>query len=135
MQRLNGARRSHASGLWVLTLAALLVAGCAGGSLASGVPPSSGEETPLSTQLPSGKPGQMPPMRDPIEVTGVVEAGVENGCIVLRTDSTVYQLMSSVDPLIVPGARLRVLGWLRSDVMTTCQQGTPLQVLEVHAAE
>jgi hypothetical protein len=89
----------------------------------------------MFSERPSGKPGEMPPMRDPIEVTGVVEAGVENGCLILRTDSGVYQLMSPVDPMVVPGARLRVLGWLRPDVMTTCQQGTPLEVIEVRAAE
>ena len=89
----------------------------------------------MFSQLPSGKPGQMPPMRDPIEVTGIVEAGVENGCVILRTDQDVYQLSGSVDPLIRPGARLTVLGRLQPDVMTTCQQGLVLQVLEVRAAD
>ena len=83
--------------------------------------------------LPSGEPGQMPPSRDPIEVTGVVEAGVENGCTLLRTDTDLYQLMGSSDPLIRPGARLTIVGRPRSDIATTCQQGTPLQVLEVRA--
>ncbi len=86
----------------------------------------------MFSQLP-GKPSQMPPMRDPIEVVGVVEAGVESGCTVLRTENGVYQLTGSADPLIRPGARLRVKGWARSDVVTTCQQGTLLQVLEVQA--
>ena len=123
-----------------MLLAAWLIAGCAAGSLAStgpshpapsgGVP--SGEELPMFSELPSGKPSQMPPMRDPVEVVGVVEAGVESGCTILRTDTERYQLTGSVDPLIKPGARLRVKGWARSDVVTTCQQGILLQVLEVH---
>ncbi len=85
--------------------------------------------------LPSGKPGQVPPTRDPIEVTGVVEAGVEGGCVILRAGDRVYQLSGSTDPLIRPGARVTVLGRLQPDVMTTCQQGPVLQVLEVRAAE
>ena len=89
----------------------------------------------MFSELPSGKPGQIPPMRDPIEVTGLVEAGVENGCVILRTETETYQLMGSMDPLIQPGARLTILGRPQTDIATTCQQGTPLQVLEVRAAE
>ena len=77
----------------------------------------------------------MPPMRDPIEVTGVVEAGVENGCMILRTETESYQLMGSSDPLIQVGARLTVTGRAQLDIATTCQQGTPLQVLQVRPAE
>ena len=77
----------------------------------------------------------MPPMRDPIEVTGVVEAGVESGCLVLRTEDVAYQLSGSTDPLIRPGARLTVIGRVNPDLMTTCQQGPVLEVLEVRAAE
>ena len=89
----------------------------------------------MFSELPSGKPGVMPPMRDPIVVTGVVEVGVENGCTVFRTDTGLYQLMGSADPLIQPGARLTIVGRPRSDVATTCQQGTPMTVLEVRAAQ
>ena len=85
----------------------------------------------MFSELPSGKPGQMPPMRDPIEVVGDVEAGVENGCTVLRTETGLYLLTGAADPLIKPGARLWVKGWPRPDVVTTCQQGTVLEVLEV----
>jgi hypothetical protein len=74
-------------------------------------------------------------MRDPIEVTGVVEAGVENGCVILRTETDAYQLMGSTDPLLQPGARVTVVGRPQLDIATTCPQGTPLQVLEVRAAE
>ena len=87
----------------------------------------------MSSELPSGKPGQMPPSRDPVEVVGVIEVGVEPGCTVLRTEDGVYQLTGSADPLIQPGARLWVKGWTRSDVVTTCQQGTVLQVIELRA--
>jgi hypothetical protein len=143
MNRTTDGRRARATSLWALGFAAWVIAGCAAGSPASGAPsnlaPSngvpSGEELPMFSQQPPGKPSQMPPMRDPIDVVGVVEVGVEPGCIVLRTESGLYQLSGSTDPLIQPGARLRVLGRALTDVVTTCQQGTLLQVLEVHAAE
>jgi hypothetical protein len=85
----------------------------------------------MFSELPSGKPGVMPPMRDPIEVTGVVEVGVEPGCTLLRTDTDLYQLMGSADPRITPGVCLTVVGRPTTDIVTTCQQGTVLQVLEV----
>ena len=84
--------------------------------------------------LEPGNPSGMPPLRDPIEVTGVVEAGVENGCVILRTATETYQLMGSTDPLLQPGERVTVVGRPQQDLATTCQQGTPLQVLEVRAA-
>jgi hypothetical protein len=87
----------------------------------------------MSSELPSGKPGVMPPMRDLIEITGFVEMGVEHGCTLLRTADALYQLTGSADPLIVPGAHLVVRGWPRLDLATTCQQGTPFQVTEVLA--
>ena len=67
-------------------------------------------------------------------ITGVVEEGVERGCIVLRAGDQVYQLIGSADPRITPGARLRVRGRPNPNLMTTCQQGTPFQVVEVQPA-
>jgi hypothetical protein len=63
-----------------------------------------------------------------------VEAGVEHGCTVLRTGDEVYQLVGSADPMIKPGARLAVRGRPNPNLITTCQQGTPFQVIEVRAA-
>lgn len=74
-----------------------------------------------------------PPSRDAIVIVGVVEAGVEHGCTMLRTDTVLYQLVGSADPLIRPGARLSVRGSPKPDLVTTCQQGVPFQVVEVHA--
>ena len=67
-------------------------------------------------------------------VVGVVEEGVEHGCIMLRTTGELYQLVGSADPMIQPGARLRVTGRPNPNLITTCQQGTPFQVVEVHPA-
>ncbi|HEY2948937.1 MAG TPA: hypothetical protein VGJ53_11150 [Micromonosporaceae bacterium] len=69
-----------------------------------------------------------------ITVVGVVEAGVEHGCTVLRTGDEVYQLVGSADPMIKPGARLAVRGRPNPNLITTCQQGTPFEVIEVRAA-
>jgi hypothetical protein len=65
-----------------------------------------------------------------VTVTGVVEEGVERGCVVLRTDTTLYQLVGA-DPAIVAGAQVTVRGRLDPGLSTTCQQGTPLHVIEV----
>jgi hypothetical protein len=45
-----------------------------------------------------------------------------------------YQLVGSADAVIKPGARLTVRGRPNLNLVTTCQQGTPFQVVEVHAA-
>ena len=45
-----------------------------------------------------------------------------------------WQLVGSADPLIQPGARLSVTGRPNPDLVTTCQQGTPLQVIAVRTA-
>jgi hypothetical protein len=69
-----------------------------------------------------------------VTVIGVVEEGVEHGCVMLRTADTLYQLVGSSSPMIAPGARLSVRGKPNPSLLTTCQQGTPFQVLEVHTA-
>jgi hypothetical protein len=62
---------------------------------------------------------------------GVVEAGVEEGCKILRVGQAQYQLVGSTDPQIRPGAKLSVRGIANPNLVTTCQQGTPFQVIEV----
>ena len=79
------------------------------------------------------QPGKSPSAQDPIEIVGVVEAGVEHGCTMLRTTADLYQLVGSADPMIKPGARLTVRGFPKADLMTTCQQGIPFQVIDVRA--
>ena len=69
-----------------------------------------------------------------ITVTGTVEAGVERGCRIFRTADVIYQLVGSADPRIQAGARLTVRGRPDPALMTTCQQGTPLRVIEIQDA-
>jgi hypothetical protein len=82
----------------------------------------------------SPKPTFSPKPQAEITVVGVVEAGVEHGCTMLRTADELYQLVGSADAVIQPGARLTVRGRPNPNLITTCQQGIPLQVLEVHTA-
>ena len=67
-------------------------------------------------------------------MVGVVEEGVEHGCKLLRVGDQLYQLVGSASPLIKSGARLSVRGKPNPGLLTTCQQGTPLQVAEVQPA-
>ena len=66
-----------------------------------------------------------------ITVVGVVEEGVEHGCRILRSGEAMWQLVGSTDPLIQIGARISVTGRPNPGLVTTCQQGTPLQVISV----
>lgn len=70
------------------------------------------------------------PTAGPIEVTGTVTEGVEEGCLVLTDQGTTYLLLGEHDEL-VDGAEVTVEGTLADDGATTCQQGTPLEVQSV----
>lgn len=66
-----------------------------------------------------------------ITVVGVVTEGVENGCKILATGSGSGYLLLGGGADTPYGARVRVTGEVRPDIMTTCQQGTPLVVRSV----
>jgi hypothetical protein len=114
---------------WVV-LVALLLGGCATGTAAR--TPARDPLTPesqMASSMFSPKPS-IPPAE--VTVTGTVEMGVERGCRMLRTsDDVVYQLVGSADPRIQAGARLTVRGRPDPGLITTCQQGTPLRVIEI----
>jgi hypothetical protein len=57
-------------------------------------------------------------------LTGTVSAGVEPDCLLLDK----YLLVNGPRDVLRPGARVTVTGRVRSDLMTTCQQGTPFMV-------
>jgi hypothetical protein len=71
-----------------------------------------------ATPIPTGAPAA------PITISGTVQAGVEANCLLLKG----YLLVGGRDEGVRAGAKVTVTGRARSDLLTTCQQGTPLQV-------
>jgi hypothetical protein len=87
------------------------------------------------TSQPTDQPTEdlaVPPSKDAVtvRVVGTVSAGVEAGCLLLASGGTVYQLLGGVRPAV--GDRVEVVGTLSKDVLTTCQQGIPLQVVSIN---
>jgi hypothetical protein len=108
--------------LVLVVLGALTACGSTpGGEIPTPVPPSGSSEPGATSPTPTGT---------PIVITGTVTEGVERGCLVLTDHGTTYLLLGANDQLR-PGTEVTVEGTLALDVMTTCQQGTPLQVLSV----
>ena len=120
--------------------AVLLLSGCGdptpadpgtgpgGGAPSTAVPTSPATSRPVPSPVDPTKPGVPTASGRPITVDGVVEAGVEPGCKVLTAAGTQYQVLGDNIPVGVP---VRVTGVLQPGVLTTCQQGTPIQVTKV----
>jgi hypothetical protein len=101
---------------------------------------------PIRT-LPSGKPPTIvtPPTKvtPPTELTppageqtltGVVQAGVEPGCLLMKTGGRTYQLIDGDPDIVHEGARLVITGHLVTGIMSYCMQGQPFHVSSAHAA-
>lgn len=95
--------------------------------------------TPPSVEIPTASPGKPPskPKGVSLTVTGVVGSGVENGCLLLSPGmgGPTYLLIGGDRSQLTPGARVRVTGSVRTDVATTCQQGTTLEVGSVQVLD
>jgi hypothetical protein len=112
-------------------LLVLLTAGCAtAGSRAGAVPTSS----PTSS-TPSRSASSPAPAGGTVTVDGVVQRGVEPGCLVLRAGTKSYLLVKGDGstsatgvPVAVP---VRVSGRVLTGIASYCQQGTPLAVTAV----
>jgi hypothetical protein len=109
----------------LLLLLGLVAAGCASAASGTGGGGPATPSAPRSTAAPS-------PTGSSVTVDGVVEHGVEPGCLVLKAGSTSYLLLSTDGgigatnvPVAVP---VRVRGELVTGVASYCQQGTPLRV-------
>jgi hypothetical protein len=82
---------------------------------------------------PTGPPGEFtwPPTKagkqSTVRVRGTLSDGVEQGCTLLTSQGVVYLLLWG-DKTPPTGAEIEVEGTIKSDLMTTCQQGTPLVV-------
>jgi hypothetical protein len=126
--------------------AGLLLAGCAsstsgtsaapGGSMSSSSSPSPAD-SPAPSPLPSGL--SLPPSPTPkpgLEaqtLTGVVEPGVERGCLLLRDGDKTYLLIGGDPAVVHDGARVRVTGRVNTELKSYCMQGVPFQVSEAHS--
>lgn len=119
-----------------LLLAAALLGACAdqdGGDDGG----AAGATTTTPTTDPGTAPTTAPPPAgdSPITATGIVVAGIEPGCTVLHTDQGQnYLLVGGDRGKLREGARVQVRGRLVRDLLSTCQQGLPLQVALVKAA-
>ncbi|GAB3506384.1 hypothetical protein [Amycolatopsis cihanbeyliensis] len=119
-----------------IAVLALLLTACGAADTAppeeSGATPP-GPTAPPTTGSPTGsRPPPTAPTTPPGEITvrGVVQQGVEPGCLVLTGSDQVYLLVGERARL-EPGAEVQVRGTPEPGLMTTCQQGTPLRVAEV----
>jgi hypothetical protein len=116
-----------------LLLAAALLGACAdqdggdGGAAATTTPTTDLGTAPTTAPPAAGD--------SPITATGTVVAGVEPGCTVLHTDQGQnYLLVGGDRGKLREGARVQVRGRLLRDLLSTCQQGLPLQVASVKTA-
>ncbi|SFB60801.1 hypothetical protein SAMN05216266_12643 [Amycolatopsis marina] len=132
--RLNLLRR--ACGVALLLAVALSLSACGGTDEPEDEPEST---VPSSAPLPTTTPGSPPPdttaslpppTRGEVTVRGVVQQGVEAGCLLLDGEGGPYLLLGGQQELRA-GAEVVVRGRVERDTMTTCQQGVPLKVTEV----
>lgn len=65
-----------------------------------------------------------------VRVRGTVSDGVEAGCRLLTSKGVVYLLIWRGGTLVT-GQEVEVEGTVQPDLITTCQQGTPLVVERV----
>ncbi|WP_158882245.1 hypothetical protein [Amycolatopsis anabasis] len=89
--------------------------------------------TPPNQPEQRGTTSSTPPPAPERTVRGVVRPGVEAGCLVLPADGTEYLLIGRAEAL-PPGRDVVVRGRVDRGTATTCQQGTPLVVLEARPA-
>lgn len=115
----------------LLVVTACLLAGC-------------GQDAPVQADE-GGAPGPSVsfledlPTRSPLKaattVTGTVTAGVEAGCHLLDDGTTTWLLLADAPAELdaVLGRRVTARGRAEPDLLTTCQQGTPLVVQDLTA--
>lgn len=87
-------------------------------------------DSPLPGDLPVPAPPGSGKSAARVTVTGTVESGVEANCLMLRG----YQLIGGPRVMLRQGATVTVTGQVQPDLVTTCQQGTPLMVESVEPA-
>ncbi len=69
-----------------------------------------------------------------IKVTGILEQGVEGGCLILKSDDgNLYTLLDLPDDPPSIGSRVTVTGVIQEDVVTSCMQGDSLRIISISA--
>ncbi len=103
-----------------------------GDGAAAPAPVSSAPALPSDPGVPTGEPSGGPVDSSSKTVSGVVEAGVEPGCLLLDEHLLIFD-----DPALKadaePGSSVTVTGSVQEGTMTTCMQGTPFLVTSVRA--
>lgn len=149
----SNSRPRRRPGAWIggLTVGLMLIltaCGSSGGPTATSTP----SPATLSTGLTSGPTGAPGPSGTPVVPTqstlplpgssgaaggtttlqGTVTEGVESGCIVLTDDSgAALANLQGWDLRTYPfGSSVQVTGTFEQDMMTTCQQGMPFEVID-----
>lgn len=91
-------------------------------------PSTAGPTGPGGTPSDPGTPTRPPlggaPSTGTTTLSGTVRDGVEPNCLLLDG----YLLVGGPREVITAGARVTVTGQVRTDLMTTCQQGIPFMV-------
>ncbi len=115
--------------------AVLAVGGCATPANGPAAGPETSQPQPSATVSPTLPTVEGTTTLDPslsvgaTTLKGTVAEGVEAGCVVLNADNgAVYLLLGGDPPVIVAGARVEVQAVIQTDLVTTCQQGTPATV-------
>ncbi len=93
-------------------------------------PPSVEPPTPPSVEPPTPPPSK-PGTSGLIRVKGTIGEGVEAGCTILRAPGVSYQLVGTTNMRLPHDREVTVLGRLRPDMMSYCQQGAILEVKQI----
>jgi hypothetical protein len=113
----------------LVAVVASALGGCAASS-PSAAPSSS--PAPSLSAAPSLAPSRLPDISG-MSVSGEVVEGVEAGCLLLKTPGTLYLLVGGDRAALTVGKRVTVVGTPQPGLMSTCQQGTPFQVVSVRS--
>lgn len=62
---------------------------------------------------------------DTITIKGIVEKGIETGCLILKTkDQKIYNLLN-IKAILKEGTCLKVTGYIQKNAASICMQGIP----------
>ena len=115
-------------------LLAVLAAGCAMSGSGSASSPSASRPAPTTTPT-TTLPSAPPEPTGTVRLKGVVEHGVEPGCLVLRAAGKSYTLLQGADATPATGVPVSVPVEVEAKVLTGvasyCQQGTLLMVVRI----